>query len=127
MQHFLQGVNDSRLMFFLREEVLEDFTDFLIIDAGDWDVNIGGEDATCMETEYSLEWRLFIDPKGVEPIEFVECFSSDDASVGNGKLEFSWVSSNKEVADYSKENKRNCHEWAIGKDSVGNDEREENR
>lgn len=126
MQDFLERVNDRWFVFFLGQEILENLADFLVINTGDWNMDEGGENSIGMNTQYAFEWRFFIDMKGVEVFESIECFTAEDALVGNSKFEFTWIASEEEVANHTKEREGDRHEWAIGKDGVGNDEGEEN-
>ena len=124
MQHFLESVNDSRLVFFLRNEVEEDFSDFLIIDPGDRDVDIGGEDASRVNAEDAFEWWFLVDAEGIDIFKLVECLSAENSFIGDSELKFPWISGDKEIANDAEEDERNRHEGTIGENGVGDDERE---
>lgn len=125
MQHFLQSVNHGRLVFLLRNELDEEFAEFIGWDVADWDMDEWGEDAIGMDTEHTLERRFAMNPERVDVVEGVERFSADESFVRHHELEFARVARDEEVADNADQDKDDRHERAIGEDGVRDDEGEE--
>lgn len=126
MQHFLQSVNHSRLMLFLGEVVDEEIAELSSRDIPDRDVDERREDAIRVQAQDAFERHLFMDPKRVDIFECVECLAADDTFVGDHELEFARISSDEEIADDADQDEGDRHEGTIGKNSVGNDQCEEN-
>lgn len=126
MQHFLQSVNYCRLVFFLGDELNEEFAEFVGRYVTDGDVDERGKDAVRMDAEDTLERRLAMDPERVDILESVERFAADQTLVGDHELEFARVTGDEKIADDTDQDENDRHERAIGKDGVGDDEREEN-
>ena len=125
MQHFLEGVNDGRTVPFLRDESGKELAQLVGWGITDRDVDERGEDAVRVDAEHALERRLGIDMERMDVLESVERLAADYALIGDHELELTRVAGDEEIANDADQDKGDRHDRAVGKDGVGDDEREE--
>jgi hypothetical protein len=79
-----------------------------------------------MNAEDIFEGIFIKNPERMNILEGVQIPSHNDPFASDDKFYFLRIFGEKEIAHHPNENKGNSHEWAIGKEGVGNDGKKKN-